>query len=134
MAEAKAKQDPATSSTRGAKAPEEPDPAKQTPDGQKRREGQPKMSTTADSAKSKSKSSTKGKSDVSSSSKTSVQVSLDQVQSDVLDNLRAASSRHDYLQAIVNRHLEAANPVATFQEDDDLPGNEREVRNPNFRV
>lgn len=122
MAESKAKQDPATSSTRGAKAPPEKDPAKQTPDGQKRRPGVKKDKPTADSSKKKG------------DSKTSVQVSLDDVQLDVLDNLRDATSRHDYVQAVVNRHLEAANPNASFQPDDDLPGNEREVKSPNLRV
>lgn len=68
------------------------------------------------------------------SDKAQVQVTLDVVEQQVLDNLRGASSRHEYLQAIVGRHLEAANPVASFQEEDDLPGNEREVKRPNFRV
>jgi hypothetical protein len=119
MAEAKAKQDPATSSTKGAKAPEEKDPAKQTPDGQKRRKGQPKKSKTADS---------------SSSSKHSVIVTVGDVHSDILDNLRGATSRKDYVQTIISRHLEAANPVGSIQEDDGLPGNEREVNSPTFRV
>lgn len=56
-----------------------------------------------------------------------VNVSLDKVQEETLDSLRGHVSRHDYLQRLVNVHLEAANPNATHVEDQDLPGNEREV-------
>jgi hypothetical protein len=38
------------------------------------------------------------------------------------------------VQAIVDRHLEAANPHGSFTPEDDLPGNEREVKSPSFRV
>lgn len=135
----------------------EKDPAKQTPDGQKTRPGTTPSSSqrTADSSqgkpgakasssggsssKSSSSKSTKAKSSGSASSssgssKTSVQVSLDQVQTDILDNLRDATTRHDYVQRLVGRHLDAANPNAVFQEDDDLPGNERELKHPNLRI
>lgn len=65
-------------------------------------------------------------------SKTTVQITLSDVHSDVLDCLRAGTSRHDYVQALVNSHLEAANPVGSLAVDDDLPGNERAT--PVFRV
>lgn len=64
----------------------------------------------------------------------SVQVTFGKVQLDVLDSLRGSTSRHDYVQGLVFRHLEAANPVASFQPEDDLPGNERAVNAPNFRT
>lgn len=130
----------------------EKDPAKQTPDGQKTRPGTTPSSkqktadssvgkpgtkassSTGSSGKSSSSKSTKAKSSGSGSSKTSVQVSLDKVQTDILDNLRDATTRHDYVQRLVGRHLDAANPNAVFQEDDDLPGNEREIKYPNLRI
>ncbi len=62
-------------------------------------------------------------------SKTSVQVSLDKTQEGILDNLRDATSRHDYVQALIDAHLAAANPNGIFLPDDDLPGNERQVKN-----
>jgi hypothetical protein len=107
----------------------EKDPAKQTPDGQKTRPG-----TTPSSKQKTADSSTGKKSSSTGSSKASVQVSLDKVQADVLDNLREASSRHEYLQAVVTAHLNAANPNAVFVEDDDLPGNERQLKNPVARI
>lgn len=126
-------------------ASSEKDPAKQTPDGKKTIPGRTPSSKqkTADSstgkpgakAASKPKPKDSGKSASSSeSSKTTVQVSLDKVQTDVLDNLRDATSRHDYLQALVNGHLDGANPNTVFVEDDDLPGNERQLKQPVFRV
>ena len=120
MTEPKAKQDPKTSSTKGAKAPKEKDPAKQTPSGQDRRDDQPKNTKTADSK--------------AKDSKTSVQVSLDGVELNILDSLRQATTRNAYVQAIVSRHIAAASPYPVVHEDDDLPGNEREVKRPSFRV
>lgn len=114
----------------------EKDPAKQTPDGQKTRPGTTPSSRqrTADSSKTSSTGKSSGKSSSSGgSSKTTVQVSLDTVQTDVLDNLRDATSRHDYLQTLVNAYLDRANPNTVFVEDDDLPGNERQVKNPDLR-
>lgn len=59
--------------------------------------------------------------------KASVTLGFNAEQLEVLDNLRDSVSREAYLQRLLNVHLESANPVTSFVEDDDLPGNEREI-------
>lgn len=117
-----------------------PDPVDRTPSPNAERQAKQHNSKTGSPkpvGAKRSKSSTTGRKAVKSTPTTvgaqpaaktgGVSVSLDKRLEEVLDNLRGHVSRHEYLQQLVTAHLNAADPNGIHVEDDDLPGNEKQM-------